>query len=486
MAVLLVVRLGLTAGLARQRAQALAQQASELEKALAEQENLQRLLSHHALHDPLTGLANRTLLTERIERALARRDAGAYLIMLDLDRFKDINDTHGHVVGDELLVAVAHRLLGRLAGTDTLARLGADQFAVLLENAGDVRAATVAAEAVNAIRVPYTLAGHTVRLSASAGVAALQPPLTASEVLRDADAAVEEAKRAGRNRVVTFEPALRSARLDHTRLALGLREALAGREFTLVYQPVVDLNTGQIKVVESLLRWTRATGEVVPPAQFIPVAEDTGLIMAIGAWVLGEACRRARDWFGAAGVAVSVNVSGHQLRDARFPALVAETLRDSGLPGQGLIIEITETALIAETGAEASAVRDRLERIRAMGVRVAIDDFGTGYSSLSYLRHLPAEILKIDKAFVQGDGGGTRSPRDRAFLRAILQLAGSVQLQAIAEGVETEEQARLLHMLGYPLAQGYLFHEPQTPEEIDELFTSGQATGIALTDRLSA
>jgi EAL domain-containing protein (putative c-di-GMP-specific phosphodiesterase class I) len=303
-------------------------------------------------------------------------------------------------------------------------------------------------------------------VTASAGLLPAHHTTTASEALRDADLAVRAAKRAGRNRLVVFDPALRTARLDYARITGRLRQALAEGEFTLAYQPVVDLTNNRVVAVESLLRWHPPGGDPVSPVDFIPIAEENGLIVPIGTWVLGTACERAVGWFTGYGVHTTVNVSGHQLRDPMFPTVVREALERTGLPGDALVLEITESALIAETTAEAAAARVRLDEVRDLGVRVAIDDFGTGYSSLSYLRHLPVDILKIDKAFV---GGPTIAPQDRAFLRAILQLAETLGLATVGEGVETGEQASLLRMLSCQLAQGYLFHRPQPAEAIDDI-----------------
>jgi diguanylate cyclase (GGDEF)-like protein len=471
LSVLLVLRLGLMTRVARQRAAALAAQAVRLGAALAEQEDLQRRLTQHALYDPLTGLPNRVLLMERLDRALVRRH-GTQLVMLDLDGFTEINDGHGHQTGDAVLVEVSHRLLGVLDAADTLARLGADQFAVLLEDADPERAELTAADLRDALRPRYQLDGRALTVTASVGVLSARQPTTASEALRDADLAVRAAKRGGRDRIVVFEPALRTARLDYTRLAGRLRQALTDGEFALHYQPVVELATNRVVAVETLLRWSPPGGDPISPVDFIPVAEDNGLIVPIGTWVLDQACRHALPWWLAHRVRTTVNVSGHQLRDPAFPGVVRAVLRSAGLPGEALVLEITESALIAETTAAAAAASTLLDEVRELGVRVAIDDFGTGYSSLAYLRHLPVDILKIDKAFV---GGAEAGPQDRAFLRAIVQLAETLGLATIGEGVETHEQAALLRMMNCGLAQGFLFHRPQPPEAIDAVLARSPA-----------
>jgi diguanylate cyclase len=350
--------------------------------------------------------------------------------------------------------------------------VGADEFAVLLENDSADRAGAVAAEMLRALRTGYLLGDTETHLSASVGILSAEAPATASVALRNASLALDAAKRAGRNKIVVFEPSLRTARLDHSRLTSGLRRAVAQNEFSLVYQPVIELHSGKITAVETLLRWYPPGEELVPCLDFIPVAEETGLIVPIGAWVLRQASAQARRWHDEYGVAVTVNVSGHQLRDPRFPTTVFDALYASGLPGKALILEITESVLIAENAAEATALQARLKLIRDQGVRLAIDDFGTGYSSLSYLRHLPVDILKIDKAFIGPDSGTEHARGDQAFIRAILELAGSLQLQTIAEGVETMDQARLLRTMECEMGQGYLYHRPLSPTAVDILLAN--------------
>lgn len=465
---LIVVRLGRTAGLARRRGQALTRQTSDLEAARSAHERLRLRLAHHASHDALTGLPNRVLLNELVTTALADEEGETHLVLVDLDRFADVNDAHSHQVGDRLLNQVADRLRAVVRPEETVARIGVDQFALLLGGAPG-RAVT----ALEALCEPYVIDGNTIRLSVSAGLVELIPEHAATswEALQNANVALLAAKRDAGSRLVRFEPGLGFARRDHSKLALDLREALASDGFTLVYQPVVELDTGRIRSVEALMRWTNPEGAEVSPVQFIPVAEATGLIGPMGAWVLTEACRHARRWYQDHGVTVSVNVSAYQLRDGRFTAMVAEALAVSGLPGAGLVLEITESVLATGGPDETQLVRQRLEEVRELGIRVAIDDFGTGFSSLSYLRQLPAEILKVDRAFVQGQGPHSVNG-DLPLLNAILHLADSVDMHTVAEGVETEEQARLLRSLGYPLAQGFLFHRPRPAAEIDDILAT--------------
>jgi EAL domain-containing protein (putative c-di-GMP-specific phosphodiesterase class I) len=290
---------------------------------------------------------------------------------------------------------------------------------------------------------------------------------TPSEALRDADLALYAAKAAGKNRVVTFRPEQRAAQLDHTRLSTGLGRALVNNnELAVHYQPIVNLTTHRIVSVEALLRWTPHGQPPIPPSEFIPVAEDTGMIRRIGSRVLRQACRDARPWYHEHGIAVAVNVSVRQLDDPGFTDMVFEALRDNGLPGQALIIEITESGLMAtSTTSQAMA---QLDRLRTGRVRIAIDDFGTGYSSLAYVARLPIDIVKIDSSFLQGtDHTGVDSP-DWAFIRAIFDLVDTLHLQSVAEGVETLEQAEALRRLRHPLAQGYLFGRAMPPQMIDQ------------------
>jgi diguanylate cyclase (GGDEF)-like protein len=470
LSVLLVVRLVLLARLAHRRAEALDQQATALNAALRQQGDLQRQLSHRALHDPLTGLGNRALLRERLEAA---RPGDQALLLMDLDGFKDVNDTLGHPVGDALLVEVADRLRGAAGDAGTLVRLGGDEFAVLLSDGGARRAADLAGRVLDALGAPYPVGDRELYLTTSIGMWATSgEPAPPAVALRNADLALYAAKEAGKNQIVAFHPELRTARLRHAKLVAGLRRAVAKDEFTLHYQPVVELGSRRIIAVEALIRWSPPDGSPMSPAEFVPVAEETGLIVPIGAWVLKEACTRAAAWHTAHGVALTVNVSGRQLRDPSFVDTVLDALREAGLPGRALILEITETVLVAAAAAEADAVRAGLNRLREQGVRIAIDDFGTGYSSLSYLVQLPVDILKLDGSFTQGHGEMT--VRERAFTGAIVDLGHSLQLETIAECVETAEQADMLRAMNCALAQGHLFGRPDEPAVIDALVGAGQ------------
>ncbi|WP_051713374.1 putative bifunctional diguanylate cyclase/phosphodiesterase [Spirillospora albida] len=481
LAVLLVLRLSSTARLAESRAvvlnrqaEQLAAQAAELSATLQEQEQLQEQLSYRATHDPLTGLANRILLTDALQRTLTENDRPPALLMLDMDGFKDVNDTFGHQAGDELLTQVAQRLREIAPPDATLARLGGDEFALMLPRADAPSAVRVADRVVEALRAPYPTTAGEFYLTVSMGVLADSPAASASEALRDADLALYAAKSAGKDQFVRFEPGLRQARLDQTRLTTGLRRALTHDEFTLNYQPVVDLNTGEAHAVEALLRWTPPGRAAIPPDRFIPIAEESGLIVPIGAWVLDRACADVGRWYRRHGVSVTVNVSGRQLREPAFSATVLDALRRHRLPERALILEITESMLLAGTPAETRRVVATLTALREQGIRIALDDFGTGYSSLAYLRVLPVDILKIDRAFATGVED--REQREaRAFTKAILTLSSSLDLRAVVEGVESREQAEALREMGCPLAQGYLFSRPVPADEIDAFLDGGGA-----------
>ena len=450
LSVLLVLRLGLLLRTVNSRAEALRQ-------ALAVQEELQAQLTHRALHDPLTGLGNRALLAERLADAAGRSFA---LLMLDLDGFKDINDTLGHPAGDALLVEVAVRLR-REVTDEAVVRLGGDEFAVLLPGA-DRAAATRAADAVlAAVRAPFVVAGRELYLTTSIGVLATDGRRRVpGDALRDADLALYAAKSAGKNQIVVFDPALRRVRGERARLATGLRRALADNGLGLHFQPIVEVGTGAVHALEALLRWTPPGRGAVSPGEFVPVAEETGLIVPIGGWVLDRALRQGREWFDRYGVATSVNVSALQLSAPDFADRVIDCLNRSGMPGQGLILELTESVLITQVTGD-RGVEGCLGRLRERGVRVAVHDFGTGYSSLSYLCQLPVDVLKIDRTFTGYlSGPEQQESRRTAFLRAILDVGRSLQLQTIAEGVETPEEGRRLRAMGCRYVQGYLFAPP--------------------------
>jgi diguanylate cyclase (GGDEF)-like protein len=455
----------------RNAAADLSRQSASLAQAMAEQAELQRKLAYRALHDPLTGVANRYILTDRMNRLSenpSRR--GQSLMMLDLDGFKDINDTYGHPVGDHVLVEVAQRLTGTLPDEAVLVRLGGDEFGILLENTPADDARPVADAVLEAVRNPFFVAGRELFLSASMGLVVTEPgaqPPRASDGLRDVDQALYAAKTAGRDRVAEFHPRLLDERLHHAYLSTELRHAVTQKELFLHYQPIVALHDGRVVGVEALARWRLRGGEMVSPTEFIPVAEQTGLIINIGTWALRQACRDASSWYVEHGITVGVNVSGRQLDDPTFADVVVESLADTGLPGAALTLELTESTLIANT-ADPTA-RAQLDRLRDHGVQVAIDDFGTGYSSLSYITRLPVDLVKIDSSFTPSTNDSTIPHQPWTVVRAILQLISSLRLSAVAEGIETREQADVLRQLKCTYGQGYHFSPPLPADQIDDL-----------------
>ncbi|GEM_PF-3374789 len=469
LSVLAVLRIGLLARLVERRASQLDAHALRLRRALREQQELQGKLQHRALHDSLTGLGNRALLNEQLERVVPHAPDGVHgLLLLDLDGFKDVNDSYGHPAGDELLITVSRRLVEVVDESATVARLGGDEFAILLENTSGGRVHATAERVLAALRSAYPVAGRDLYLSTSIGLLQLDASTTPSEALRDADLALYDAKGAGKNRIAAFHAGLRAERLGLTQMTSGLRRALANSEFGVCYQPVVNLGTQEVAAVEALLRWNGPDGTAVSPSDFIPLAEETGLMVPIGTWVLNQACRDAREWHERYAISLTVNVSGRQLREPDFADVVLGVLRDSGLPGVALVLEITETALMAASAAETDRVIGRLDELRRHGVRIAVDDFGTGYSSLAYLRQLPVDILKIDRAFTPGEANEVGGPRpDNAFTLAILQLSRTLNIDAVAEGVENALQAQLLRDMDCRLAQGFHFARPMTVSALD-------------------
>jgi diguanylate cyclase (GGDEF)-like protein len=423
-------------------------------------------VTHLATHDALTGLPNRALFMDRLGLALAavRRDqaSSVALLCLDLDRFKDVNDTLGHAMGDELLRQVAQRLRVELRDTDTLARLGGDEFAVIQPRLNHPHAAEILAERLTAaIEPPFDLGGHQVRVGVSVGVAlAAGRAYDAPEaLLSDADTALYAAKRDGRGTFRFFAEAMNVALRERRALEADLRAALERGEFELYFQPQVALGTGALTGVEALLRWHHPERGFVTPDRFIPLAEEIGLLPAIGAWVLREACANAMRW---EGVRVAVNVSAHQIHAGGFETLLARALAQSGLPAERLEIEITEGVLLTQTEATIAT----LEQIRALGVSIAMDDFGTGYSSLGYLQRFRFDKLKIDRSFI---ASLDRDPSASAIVDAVLGITRALGVKANAEGVETAEQARLLSERGCEEAQGWLFGRPVPAAQIDDL-----------------
>ncbi|MGH9087297.1 MAG: putative bifunctional diguanylate cyclase/phosphodiesterase [Acidimicrobiales bacterium] len=432
----------------------------------AEIESLHKRLTDLALHDPLTGLANRMVLVDQLDRALARlaRSAGGLaLVFVDLDDFKAVNDVYGHAFGDAVLREVASRLTASVRPGDVVARLGGDEFVLLFEALpnpaieGQRRAERVRAAASQ----PISVDGHEVRITVSAGVATVRLPGRRSEdVLAEADRAMYGAKRAGRNRVAVVEVDDQPHTV-HFATTSGLHQALERNELRLVYQPVCDSLEGTVVAFEALLRWEHPEQGTVPPLEFIPIAEESGLMVAIGEWVLGEACRQAMAWAPAMGGAprMAVNVSARQLDDRDFVRRVTRILERTGMPPGSLMLEITETVLLGEDSNHEAT----LSVLKDLGVLLAIDDFGTGYSSLAYLRRFPVDQLKVDRSFVKdvADHGDTR------IMKAVVRLAHDLGLEVVAEGVETSDELSVVQGLGCDVVQGYLLGRPVPPAAID-------------------
>ncbi len=436
---------------------------------ISDRRRLEDELRDRALHDALTGLPNRVLFLDRARHALERarrRPAPFCVAFLDLDDFKSVNDTFGHAAGDELLRAVAQRLVGCVRPADTVARLGGDEFAVLLEDADLDDASEVAERMLIATAAPVALAGTEVVVHTSIGLTlSIDPAVTPDQLLAQADAAMYTAKERGKQRYDVFIPAMQTAMEARSRVRTELDRALSRGELVLHYQPVVDLRTGRKIGVEALVRWEHPERGLLAPEAFIGHAEDSGQILGIGAWVLETACRAARDL--PEDARMSVNVAARQLQHPALVADVRAALTSSGLPAARLTLEITETATLSGTQADVEAMIARLAELRALGVQVALDDFGTGYSPLSYLRRYPVDLLKIDRSFVTGIVGGAE---DEAIVRGVVEMAHALGMRALAEGVETQEQADLLTGLGCDFGQGYLWMRPAPLEQVRRWF----------------
>ena len=444
-----------------------------------------RTLADQAFRDPLTGLPNRALFLDRLGVATARAarsGASVGLLVVDLDHFGTLNDRYGQRVGDEVLRQVANLLRGTIRASDTAARLEKDTFAVLCEDLADpAEALNVARRIADVVAAPHAGAGcrPPLRITCSLGVAVSVPdrdPEDTEILLREAIAAVQRAKVRGRGRVEVFDQALRDQTARRHDIERGLATAVTGREFRLVYQPIVDVATGGVIGVEALLRWEHPDRGTISPAEFIPIAESTGLIVPIGRWVLSQALEQAAAWrlaFPEHPLAMAVNLSGRQLGDPDLVATVAELLHKTGAPHRSLVLEITESVLIEATETTGAV----LHALRSLGVGLALDDFGTEYSSLTYLRRFPFDVLKVDRSFVAGLGVDAE---DTTIVAAVTGLARSLGLVAVAEGVETIEQLEALRAIGCDRAQGYLFARPGPPEAIDDLLKN-LAAGTALT-----
>jgi diguanylate cyclase (GGDEF)-like protein len=437
---------------------------------------IQETLAHQTLHDPLTGLPNRLLLLDRLGQSLAdsvRRGSEVAVAFLDLDHFKRINDSLGHAAGDELLIQVAARLNMVLRTSDTLSRFSGDEFVVLWPDVGSAdQARILSARLTHALEQPFDLADASVSISASVGLILGQPTQSAEEVVAFADAAMYDAKRHGGARVRMFSQELRQDVDEMLATESALRLALARSELVLHYQPVIDLDTGRPTAVEALARWQHPERGLIPPFQFIPIAESSGLIGSLGKWALEQACHDAAAFSGAAsGLDVAVNLSVRQLTQPDLVTSVQEALNHSGLAPHRLVLEVTESAVMEDT--EAAAVA--LDALAALGVRIAVDDFGTGYSSLLYLRRYPITILKLDRAFVSGID---RSRDDEAICRSVVSLAHAVEATSIAEGVETIEQYGALRGFGCQQAQGFLWSPAVPLAELEDALLACRTVAI--------
>jgi diguanylate cyclase (GGDEF)-like protein/PAS domain S-box-containing protein len=426
---------------------------------ITERKLLEEQLSRQALHDPLSGLANRALLRDRMGHALTRATRSGEcvaLLVIDLDDFKAVNDSRGHAAGDEVLATVAQRLMGCVRDADTVARIGGDEFAVLLEGVCDDDAARTAERVLAEVRVPVNGRGPGMVVRASVGVALDHGGGEDGEaLLRHADLAMYTAKRGGKGQYRVFTPTMRSAVVDRLRLDEELRQAVTALAFRLHYQPVVEMATGRVEGFEALLRWDRPGREAIGPEVFVPLLEEAGLIIALGEWVLRQACTQGAAWQDRFGrpFTMSVNVSPHQLRSPDFVHHVGRALAASDLPPSSLVIEITEGVLVSDV----EQVIATLGQLKALGVRAAVDDFGTGYSSLRYLQRLPVDAIKIDRSFVATMEQGNEQA---ALVEAIVNVGRALHLSVVAEGVETVEQSERLQSLGCRLGQGYLFSAP--------------------------
>ncbi len=434
---------------------------------------LQEQLVHEAYHDALTGLASRALFRERVLESLERdpTGAGVAVLLLDLDGFKQVNDSLGHAAGDDLLVQVAHRLRAAVREGDTVARFGGDEFGVIVES-GTARAdaETVAGRIAAALEEPVHVGERELHVAVSIGLAHGADAADVDQVLRNADLAMYRAKSAGGAGLAAYDPAMLSGLVERLELEADLRLALERAELTLHYQPTVDLRTGGIVGFEALVRWHHPTRGMVPPLDFIPIAETTGLIVPLGRWVLTEACRQAVAW--GAGrtrrLKMAVNVSVRQFEHGDLSAMVAEVLAETGMPVDQLCLEMTESVLLTDTDENLT----QLQRLKALGVTLAMDDFGTGYSSLAYLRRYPMDILKIDRSFVDRLGGDRE---DEALVQTIVRLGRSLGMTTVAEGIERAGQLVTLRELGCDLAQGFFLSRPLPAAEAERVLSEGLA-----------
>jgi len=448
---------------------------------ISERKNFEQALSYQAFHDALTDLPNRSLFVDRVERALARgnlRQTPVAVMFLDLDNFKVINDSLGHSIGDQLLVSVTHRIQSCLRREDTLSRLSGDEFSILIEEVPDIEDALAVTQRIQqALEAPFSLDGHELFASASIGVVLSAPNHDCpDDLLRDADLAMYRAKANGKARCEVFDHTMNARVTERLALETSLRRALDRDEFRVHYQPIIDLATGEVAGFEALIRWEHPQRGLVPPAEFIPLAEETGLILPIGRWVLEEACQQIKTWQMLYDpehrLTLSVNVSARQLQHQGLVETVADVLERTELDPTTLKLELTESLMMQDL----DLTIDRLRALKALNIELALDDFGTGYSSLAYLRRLPVSFLKIDRSFVKQLGV---DPDDSAIVRTIVALAHDLGMTVIGEGVETEGQFRELRRLGCAYGQGYHFGRPVPAAVAERMLAGAPARALA-------
>ena len=432
-------------------------------------------MTHSAQHDLVTNLPNRLLLNDRIAQSISlahRQGRHLGMLFLDLDRFKYINDSLGHAIGDRLLQSVANRLVAGLRGSDTVSRQGGDEFVILLSELACPDDAAISAQKIlRLLSAPHSIEGQDIHIDGSIGISIYPTDGEDAETLiKNADMAMYHAKERGRNNFQFFKADMNQRAVERQSIEGGLRRALEREEFLLHYQPKIALETGEISGVEALLRWQQSDKGLIAPARFIPVAEDCGLILPIGRWVLREACSQAREWLGAGLpiVPIAVNVSAAEFRDQGFVQCVRTVLSQTGLEGRYLQLELTERVLMEDVESTALV----LDELKRMGVTLAVDDFGTGYSSLSYLRQFPIDILKIDMSFIQQITG---NPDDSTMVAAIVSMGKSLKHVVVAEGVETLQQNTYLQSVGCAEGQGFFFSQPLAPYQFANLLRTGKA-----------
>ncbi|HET7685415.1 MAG TPA: EAL domain-containing protein [Candidatus Limnocylindria bacterium] len=436
---------------------------------VTERRRLEAQLIHEAFHDPLTGLPNRVLFADRVGLALSRRASfdRVAVLFIDLDDFKTINDSLGHSAGDQLLAAVARRISETVRPEDTVSRFGGDEFAILLDDADPGIAGRVAGRLLEAIGLPFDLDGKQVHLEASIGVAfSADPADGAGELLRNADVAMYEAKARGKGRVELFEASMHAAVLKRLELKADLDHAIERHELRLRYQPIFALDSGELDGFEALLRWRHPVRGEIPPGDFIPLAEETGLIVTIGRWVLEQAVAQAAAWNAGSDrrIGISVNLSARQLRERELVPWVRDTLQAAQLDPELLTLELTETGIMLDD-------EQRLRELRQLGVQLALDDFGTGYSSLSYLSRFPINVLKIDRSFIALMGEGTEDP---IIVSSVIQLGRALGMATVAEGIERPEQLSRLRALGVGFGQGYLLSRPMDAIKATRFVSGGE------------